>query len=275
MPAKKVIRHQLPDLFRRWFRYPGGDSGPIHNVIREGPELLLFCVGMAKTGTHSMAEIWGNGVKAGHEPDSKTALNLILSRNAGTINQDDYRDKIAAYIKNTGLNIIASQLNFFYLDILIELYPAALFILTIREPRSWLDSFINHQLTRECSREWQQLRDLRFRPDLHRHPPEEEILKKHGLYTLDGYFGYWHFHNSRVIKTIPAERLLIIRTDKINDSIDDISRFAGLNRNSEPMKPAHIFPAAGKLNIPHSLDREYLERKISQHCGTLLQQYFL
>lgn len=59
------------------------------------------------------------------------------------------------------------------------------------------------------------MRKIRFRPDFFCHPPEENILQENNLYTHDGYLSYWNYHNTKVPDTIPAERLLVIRTDQM------------------------------------------------------------
>ena len=52
----------------------------------------------------------------------------------------------------------------FLLHKLVELFPTAKFVLTIRDPLSWVDSFINHQLAHSASEKWLAFRDWKFAP---------------------------------------------------------------------------------------------------------------
>lgn len=183
----------------------------------------LYCVGTAKSGTHSIAAVFGNQLKSAHEPESEKIIDIILDLAAGCIDEQELRRYVLKRDRKLWLDVDSSQLNYFLLDKLVELFPAAKFILTIRNPYTWLDSFINHQLSHESSENWDRLRDFRFRPDIYAHGKEELVLKEKGLYTLDGYLSYWAQHNRTVIETVPKERLLIIRTDKISECTNEIT----------------------------------------------------
>ena len=62
---------------------------------------------------------------------------------------------LTAYIKKRDrsryLEVDSSQVNAFLLDILLQEFSEARFILTIRDCYSWLDSIINHSLLRPTS----------------------------------------------------------------------------------------------------------------------------
>jgi hypothetical protein len=157
---------------------------------------------------------------------------------------------------------------------LVSLFPDAKFILTIRDPYSWLDSFINHQLARGCSDKWLKLRNYRFRPDKYTHQQGEFILKEKGLYTLDGYLSYWAHHNRTVIDTVPADRLLIVRTDKITERAEEIAAFVGMSSRNLRKEKSHAFRAKEKFGLLDQIDQAYLEHKVKEHCGDLVVRFF-
>ena len=234
----------------------------------------LYCVGTAKSGTHSIASIFGDQLRSAHEPESSEVIDMILDLAIGRIGDEDLRRYVLRRDRRLMLEVDSSQLNFFLLDKLVEIFPDAKFILTIRNPCAWLDSFINHQLSRQASDKWKKLRDFRFRPDLYTHSQAEQILKKRGLYTLDGYLSYWAHHNRTVIDTIPKDRLLIVRTDKISECADEIVTFSGVSGSNFRQGKSHILSNKPKLHLLDEIEREYLECKIKEHCGELMARFF-
>lgn len=234
----------------------------------------LYCIGAAKSGTHSIQAIFADTLRAVHEAESRDVIEVILQVAAGKMNGSQLRDYVRQRDRRLWLEIDSSQLNFFLLDELVDLYPDARFILTIRNPYAWIDSFINHQLSRKASLWWTQLRDLRFRPDLHVHPPEEEPLRTRNLYTLDGYFSYWASHNEKVLRTVPEDRLLVVRTAEISECTEDIARFAGVPASKASREKSHAFKAKSRFDVLEELNPDYLDTKVRKHCGVLMKKYF-
>lgn len=234
----------------------------------------FYCVGTAKSGTHSIAAIFGGQLRVAHEPECEQVIDVILAHAAGRIDRKKLRRYVLERNRRLWLDVDSSQLNVFFLDILVELFPDARFVLAIRNPYSWLDSFINHQLARGGSRKWVQMRDFRFRPDRYTHPPGERILKEKGLYTLDGYLSYWAYHNQTVIDTVPPDRLLIVRTDKISEWAEEIVRFAGVSSSYLVQENAHAFKAEAKLRLLDQVAQEHLEGRVKEYCADLMTRFF-
>jgi hypothetical protein len=234
----------------------------------------LYGVGTAKSGTHSIAAMFAAPVRARHEPDAPVAIRKILDRLSGRIRDAEFRRWVRARDGELNLDVDSSQLNFFLLDVLLEEFPAARFVLTIRDCYSWLDSYFNHSLQRASAREWIELRDRRFRPHLFKHPPEERVLKEHGLYTLDGYLSYWAEHNETVLRQVPAGRLLVVRTDEITPMAQRIAVFAGLPRPAVRVEQSHAFRASVKHRLLERIERSHLEGRVQQHCGELMRRFF-
>jgi hypothetical protein len=234
----------------------------------------IFCVGMAKSGTHSVAEMFGDGVRSKHEPTATELLRRILLFLDGRIAGEDLTSYIRERDKALCLDIDSSQLNFFVLDILVREFPTARFVLTVRDPYSWLNSFIDDSLRRTTSADWIRLRDVRFRRNTFRHPREEQALQEHGLYTLDGYLSYWTMHNDKVLSSIPREQLLVLQTDQITERAGELADFAGVARSSIRLGRSHAFKNPQKFGILQKIDRNYLQRKVTLHCGQLMQRFF-
>ena len=234
----------------------------------------LYCVGAAKSGTHSIAALFEDGFRSVHEPENQQVIDLIMSYKAGKIGDKSVCRFLIRRDRRLCLDVDSSQLNIFFIDKLVKLFPKSKFIFTIRNPYDWLDSFINHQLSRNCSASWKKWRDWRFRPDKYSFSEKESVLKQKGLYTLDGYLSYWAYHNLKVIETVPDDRLLVIKTDEISQSVGKIAAFAKIAESDLNSERSFVYKAKGKFYILNEIDKEYLEYKIKQHCGFLLEKFF-
>lgn len=257
-------------MLEHHFRSPLSKLGSIRRTH-------IYCVGTAKSGTNSLASLYQGELRTHHEADAKRVINLILGRRQGTVSSDTLREELRKRDRSYMLDLDSSQINYFYLPELLELFPQAKFLLTLREPRSWLDSYINHQLSRDgVTEEWRRFRDLRFRQDGLPHPPEERALASRDLYTLDGYLAYWARHNRDVLQLVPPSRLMVIRTHEITSRLPDIARFVGVApRNLGEMSTrAHANKARRKHNVLEQIDGDYLHHKIQTHCGDLTHEFF-
>ncbi|MDP2247618.1 MAG: sulfotransferase [Nitrosomonadales bacterium] len=234
----------------------------------------LYCVGAAKTGTHSIDTMFDDTVKSQHEADDDEVIQKILEISSGDISQSELLTYIRQRDKRLCLDVDSSQLNFFLLDQLLHEFPDARFLLTIRDCYSWLNSFIDDSLRRQPSENWIKLREHRFRSDLFSHPPEEKVLKEEDLYTLDGYLSYWTDHNNKVLDTVPADRLLIVKTTDISKRAHEIADFAGLPRETVQVQHTHAFKNPEKFNVLRDIPQAYLETKVRQHCTPLMTRFF-
>jgi hypothetical protein len=239
-----------------------------------------YCVGMPKTGTTSIHAIFSKPYRSAHEQEARFVINKIIAFANGKIDQG----KLIRYVKHQkrrlGLEMESSSLNYFFVDILVNEFSEAKFILTIRDCYSWLESLIiNIHLANPLSmeRHWfrrhlAELNVLRF-GSIEKHAKEEAILADKGLHTLDGYFSYWREHNSRVLAIVPEERLLVVKTREINQSIQRIEEFLGITPGT---LPHNIRENVGrkKFNILSQIDKDFLEEKADVHCKELMDKYF-
>lgn len=234
----------------------------------------LYCVGTAKSGTSSIGTLFEDRLRSRHEPEPEQTTEIILKREEGAVTDRQLRRYLLNRDRRLWLEIDSSQRNFFFLDELVDLFPGARFILTLRDPYSWLDSFLNHQLGRDAPHKWPLLRDLRFQQDQSVHPPEESALSKRGLYTLDEYLSYWTRHNETVLDTVPEDRLLVVRTHEITERAPDIAAFAGLSTEAVNRQRFHANKAQHRFQLLKEIEVAHLFRKVQTHCASLLKDYF-
>lgn len=234
----------------------------------------LYCIGAAKTGTHSIASMFDHTTRSAHESDDKEIINKIFDILEGKIKKSDVFSYLRERDKKLRLDIDSSQLNFFLLDYLLEEFPESLYLLTIRDCYSWLSSFINHSLSQSANEHWTKLREYRFQADKFSHPPQERILREKRLHTLDGYLSYWANHNNRVLSSVPEHRLMVVKTNEITKRAYEIASFAGLPETVVQLEHSHAYKSPMKFNVLQEIDGEYLEAKVQEHCGELMKRFF-
>ena len=234
----------------------------------------IFCVGTAKSGTHSIHSIFKETCNSAHEPENDELIRKIIDYKKNHISDSEIREFVKNRVIRLNLDLDSSQLNFFIFRFLQEEFEEARFILTIRDCYTWLDSFINHSLAYPAAEKWTMLREIRFGEKTGYFPPEEQILKANGLHMLDGYLKYWTFHNQQVISKTPGNKILILRTDKISDSIGELSLFSGYALQNISTSQRHAFKNPNKYDILNKINPYYLEEKIKKYCSVLMEQYF-
>ena len=199
----------------------------------------------------------------------------------GFASQQDLVNKIREREEYLDLEMNSCSLTRFLVDILLEEYPDAKFILTIRDCYSWLDSMLNHQnwsqSTKPVHPTWKRMNDLRLhwnKEGEDEYAPEEQILAQNNLYTLNGYLSYWAQQNRKVLTTVPQDRLLVVRTHEISQEIDRIADFLGVPSETLDRTKAHSFKARQKSYFLSQIDRQFLNQKFNTHCKSLMDEFF-
>lgn len=234
--------------------------------------LRRYGVGMGKTGTHSLAAVFEREHRAAHEAGAKELMELLFAEVDGTATRDDVRTHLVERDRALELDMDASLVNGEVVADLVGLFPGSRFVLTVREPKAWLDSMANHSLAHATPEHWVRWRNLRFRAAELTHPPEEASWRDRGLYTVDGYLGSWARHNRMVLEAVPVEQLLVVRTEDLADRLDELADFCEVPRTSLDRSAVHSFPAAGRFEALDDLDPEYVDERIAHYCGPLLDR---
>ena len=233
-----------------------------------------YCIGTSKSGTHSVAEIFGKRYRAAHEPEYEELIDMILRASSGAASEAELSEFVRSRDQRLGLELECSHPLFHLLDVLVTEFSEAKFIFTIRDCYSWLDSQVNSQLSYIETRPWQEFGDVKFAGESGRHAPEEEVFSRFGLYPLEGYLQAWALHNQKVLATIPPERLLVIRTTDIAREIPKMAAFLNVPVASLDTSGAHSFKGGKKFDLLSKLDQRYLDEKVDQHCRPIMNTYF-
>ncbi len=233
-----------------------------------------YCVGAMKTGTHSLANLFKESHRANHEPERGQTIRTTLAWQRGEMSDDDVRDYLIKRDRRLWLAMDSSVFNYPFLAMLGESFPDAKFVLTIRECASWVDSCFNHQLSLPIDDDMQALLDYWFRPSEYQPGPFDAPLTAKGLYPLACYLDFWQRYNATVMATIPAERLLVVRTNEIRSEGAQLATFLGMRADELNLERSHSFKAGTKHDVLASLDSAYVADRIAERCGALNQRFF-
>ena len=242
-----------------------------------------YGIGVGKTGTTSLHNIFSLNYRSAHEPESSLLIPKNMAFAQGKIGKNKFTDYIKNRDRRLSLEMDSSSLNNFIVDILVTEFKKAQFILTIRDCYSWLDSIFNQHIVAFnfekknniilTNREkW---RHFIYEKYQFNHAQEEQILADKRLYPLDSYLSYYKERHNQILQTVPPERLLIIKTSEINQSILKMAQFLDISPESLPVNVrANVRRKADKYNLLAQLDRDFVREKVKFHCGELMYQYF-
>lgn len=237
-------------------------------VIRKRPRVFqAYSIGAAKTGTTSIASMFYPSYNAAHEPEVEGTTNLVIRSLEGTISDESLRSELKRRDNRLGLEIESAHPLGYLGGCLSELFPDARFIITVRNPFDWIKSRLNfhHAISPP---QWQKYRSYFWQHDEESFPKEEQPLQEAGLAPLSVYLNQYSDHYRRVLREIPEERCLIVRTRDISNRSSEIAQFVGANPRK--VESAHSKKAKKKVDFTAEVSTPYLKKKIEHHCKNVL-----
>jgi hypothetical protein len=249
---------------------------PLYPLMRRR-RFHAYCVGGPKTGTTSIALMFRRHYLAAHEPLGAGTMDRVLAAHRGSAS----RSELARYLKwrdrELYLEMESSSPIAVFSGILAEIIPESKFILTVREPRAWLDSMINQQL--KGRRQWQKAERpgprATFFPALHDivcagtgrpRSVGERVLEENGLYSLHGYLSWWASHIRQVLESVPSGRLLVVRTESLSSATERIAGFVGVPVENLDREGQHANRASERSNLLRQIDPDLLDAEVELHC---------
>ena len=243
------------------------------DLMRLNPNLSRFkaySVGIGKTGTMSMAHIFG-AYRSYHQYLMSETLDMIRRHCRGDVSRTEFRDFILERDAAAQLEMDSSGHHYYYVNILADEFPSAKFIFVIRDCYSWFDSVSNmlhlpnSGFTSPGDYDFDALKPIC--------EDEARLLRELGDH-LDGPLEFWTSANRKTLDALPPERTLIVRTNEISARLDDMAEFIDVPAESLNAQQSHVHKAVKKLDILKKADFDALEAKFNQHCGALMEKFF-
>ena len=255
------------------FRPDDPEPTETHNAPRT---FRAYNVGIAKTGSTSMAGIFGR-YRSAHEFMFEESTKTIVQYTTGVLAREALREFVLRRDRLGNLEMDSASFSFSYADILVELFPTALFILTIRDCYSWLDSLLNMiLLIGPRMPAWmleygQKVNGYSFTASM---VEPRDTLIRHLPDLIESSLRYWSTANELLLKRLPPERTLILRTDRISTSIDRIACFVGVPETTLLAEQSHLFHAQRKFALLHQVEYGFLADRFDHYCRNLMSEYF-
>lgn len=251
MTITTFLRDKFPKLYRR--------------------KLHAYCIGAAKTGTTSVASMFEPALRSAHEQSIRQFNHELIKYLEGQIDAETMAQFLVARDRQFNLDIESSHPMGYVSDLLAKEFPDAKFIITIREPLSWLRSRLNFH-HRVDPPDWQEYRHYFWTSRQRQYNEQENTLEKYGICSLDIYLSQYADHYHRVLSAIPKERYLIVRTHELASSIQRIADFVGVD--PKIIRSSHSNREDNKIRPLEEMDERYVKATIWNHCEPLIREYF-
>ncbi len=239
--------------------------------------IQAYCVGAPRSGTVSIADQFKGQFRVGHEPESRFLTWKILAYRSGKTNPARMRRYLEKRDRRLGLELDSSYLNAEIAALLVESFPAARFILTVRDCLSWTESIVNFLINKpeflHRKRHIRRHMGLCFGTPPYTYSPHEAVLEARGLHPLRSYLTYWTAHNQRILDAVPAERLIVVKTREIGQSSRRLEDFLALPAGTL-RSAVHSNSAKARHGILDQIDPGYLRASAEACCGALMARLF-
>ena len=230
-----------------------------------------YCVGAAKTGTTSVSRLFAPHYLSAHEPDTVRSNRLAIDFVRGRLSEDAVRPQLVDRDRRLRLELESSHPLGYLAPVLQNIYPRAKFVITVRDPFSWLRSRVNFHDATDPPK-WRAYRQF-FWYDQHReHHPEEAVLARHGLVSVDVYLAQYADHYRRLVRELDWSRALVIRTHELGAAPAQLERFLGLSERT--LVPAHAKRARSPVDLLGTIDEAFVRSRILMHCEEILTRWF-
>ena len=257
--GKEIVKRLLPGAFK-----------PIIMPRR----VHSYCVGLPKTGTTSLATMFAGKYRSQHEPAYEEIFELLRSGRPRDEIERIYRKRD----RRLWLELESAWFNGMHADVLRDAFDDASFILTIRNPYTWVDAIFDSSINffsgvdADASVPDRAWLDFLFGRRGGAHSEHERELESLNLYPLRSYLERWTSFNRAVLSSIPSQRLLVLRTEEISTSAAKIARFLGIDPADIEVEKSHARPSAKKHCVLARLDSEFVRESIERDCGELMRE---
>lgn len=238
-----------------------------------------YCVGLPKTGTTSIGMMFRSNYRSAHEPLPERTRDYVLQAHEGRLSRPELHEYLRWRDRDLYLEMESSHPIAVFVEDLVELFPDSQFILTVRSPRSWVQSFINEELKSRA--QWATMAKPGWRAGFFpryydlccgrtAYGSHDQPLERLGLYPLDGYLRWWRDHNAGVLAAVPGDRLLVVRTERLSEEVERLASFLGVDAGTLDIQRSHANRANRKRQALDDVDPQYLKDRVDFYCRDVL-----
>ncbi|MCS4188211.1 hypothetical protein GGP48_002925 [Salinibacter ruber] len=221
-----------------------------------------------------MGYVFEKNYRSDHEPVPMGlgTLYVLCEHADGRVSERALRSFLYYRDKVLGLEFESSLYLYRVIDVLEKMFPKSKFVLTVREPMSWLESAVNQSIKAKVEKHWRAYENRVYgsRGNKFYH----DKVKRLGAYPIRSYLDYWNEHIRRVMDTVPPKRLCVVNTFDIDEELERVAQFVG----ADPARIDYSQSRSGKrkeewVTIERDLDESWVRRQTVELCGETVREY--
>jgi len=267
--VRKSVKFRVFKALTLDFQYAGRKTGNL--IPLQQRKFQVFCVGLPRSGTHSIANLFRKNFRADHEPFAGATVKLIEKIKMGNHTQKMIEDHFLIKDRILQLELEASHYLYRFVPLLLKLFPESKFILTVREPKSWLESEINKNYQSVKGEMWSRYENMRY-GTYKKCFVNNNIKDLNGIYPVSSYLQYYVDHIDFVLRNVPEEKLLVLDTFTLKENIERICEFTGVNKNQLNLPGIHsAMRKQKKVRIHDLLEEKKLNSYIDTYCRIFIE----
>ena len=261
-------------------RHPGASSFGWSGASRR---FHLINVSLPKTGTKSVAGLFSR-FRAFHEFQHEASAQAIVAYHTGRCSREDMRQFVLARDAAGLLEVDSASFNNWYADLCVDLFPRAIFLLSVRHPHSWLESVLSHmRRDAEAAQSQSVAYPERFRrlgelvvgdfdPDV---LLSQKALVEALPHLTTNLLAFWTERQLALLACLPEDRRIVIETDRLTESSDKLARFVGVNPQLLDLTASHLHRRPTGDRTLDLIDAAQLQAATSDACMALWQRLAL
>lgn len=240
-------------------------------ISRKKRRFQVYCVGLPRSGTHSVTNLFRSNFRADHEPFAGATVKVIESLYQNRIDSSKIKNHLVIRDNILQLEIESAHYLHQFVPELVTIFPDSKFILTVREPKSWLESEMNKNFKSKKGGIWSRLETVRY--GRYNNKYESDALKGiQGVYPISSYLQYYTDHIKFVLNHVPEDRLLILDTFALKENIDLISDFTSADSRELNVKKIHSAKRRTKeFQLDRLIEETLVQESIDKYCRSFIE----
>lgn len=237
-----------------------------------------YIVGLPKTGSTSMATIFGN-YRSCHEWQLMELLGFALARRRGDLSDGEFLRSAGRRLVPASLEMDSTTCHYLYTDLLRDQFPQALFIHTVRDVISWISSLLDMVFRKRVARQIINIPYSTWESDY-------LALMTEGRYDLAAdewcddrpslapLMRFWAAHIHEMAGLLPDGRSLRIRTSDIRHQLQNIADFTGVPVSSLRSDLVHVNRSPCRLDRFTAFDSDEVRAVYDEECADIMAEVF-
>ena len=240
-----------------------------------------YCIGVPRTGTTSIAGLFREYYRSGHEVDPEDVLKYSLDFREGKIQMHEFEQFILKRDRDLFLEMDSSTHNVYMIPVLLRLFPQAKFLIPIRDTISWLNSYIDYGInnrlkegTNVISPQRTRMNEFRYGDLYHAYSQKENILKEFDMPSIEAFLYFYSTYYKTVLEIIPEDRRIIYNIVELKESIPAICSLLGISAYFLNSKNVRMNISSKKHHVLEKIEPVYLQERIDYYCSDMMKRYY-